>query len=200
MRLDGRVQARKIVAIRPSFFSSSGVHNLCLMGTEAHTHTTSRYSKGALMANTSARTANLLVVDDDPSMVRLLTKIIERELEGEVELTSLVDPKEARQWIESNVVDIMVTDLEMPGIDGLELLRCAKHKNPCTQVLFMTGHSTLGALSNALESGATDYLLKPLDQAEFIELVSDALRRQRRWKEALAGTMAARRKSQAAST
>ena len=59
----------------------------------------------------------------------------------------------------------------MPGPGGLELLRCAKRRNPCTQVLFLTGRSTLEALTDALELGATDYLLKPLDQAELISLV-----------------------------
>jgi DNA-binding NtrC family response regulator len=134
----------------------------------------------------------LLLVDDDSSMVRLLTRIIDRSFGDRVELRSLVDPKEARRWIEENVVDILVTDLEMPGVNGLELLRCAKRRNPCAQVLFITGNSTLEALTDALELGATDYLLKPLDQAELIRLVEDAEERLRRWREALAGTLAGR--------
>ena len=133
----------------------------------------------------------LLLVDDDPSMVRLLTKIIERSFGERVTLHSLTDPKEARGWIEDNVVDILVTDLEMPSVNGLELLRCAKRRNPCTQVLFLTGHSTVDALTDALELGATDYLLKPMDQAELIELVGDADKRLRRWRKALAATLSA---------
>ncbi len=135
------------------------------------------------------KTTTLLLVDDDPSMVRLLNKIIERQFEDEIELTSLTDPKEARTQIEAQIVDILITDLEMPGVNGLELLRCAKRRNPCTQVLFMTGHSTLAALSDALELGATDYLLKPLDQMQLIKLVVDAQERLLRWREALAGTL-----------
>jgi len=131
----------------------------------------------------------LLLVDDDPSMVRLLTKIIEREFAGTIQVTSLVDPAEAKERIEKEVVDILVTDLEMPGIDGLELLQSAKHRNACTQVLFMTGHSTLDALTKALELGATDYLLKPLDQSQVVKLVGDAQERLLRWREALAGTL-----------
>jgi len=135
------------------------------------------------------KTTKLLLVDDDSSMVRLLQKIIERQFEGKIELTSLTDPKEARRQIEAQIVDILVTDLEMPGVNGLELLRCAKRRNPCTQVLFMTGHSTLDALTDALELGATDYLLKPLDQMQLIKLVGDAQERLLRWREALAGTL-----------
>ena len=134
------------------------------------------------MTQTFNHSTKLLLVDDDPSMVRLLVKVIERSFGDRMELQSLTDPKEARHWIEDNVVDVLVTDLEMPGVNGLELLRCAKRRNPCTQVLFLTGHSTLDALTDALELGATDYLLKPLDQAELIALVEDAEKRLRRWR------------------
>ena len=141
------------------------------------------------MTQTLNRPTKLLLVDDDPSMIRLLTRIIERQFEGAIELTSLVDPKEARKRIEEQLIEILITDLEMPGINGLELLRCAKRRNACTQVLFMTGHSTLDALTDALEAGATDYLLKPLDQEQLIKLVGDTQERLVRWREALSGTL-----------
>jgi DNA-binding NtrC family response regulator len=141
----------------------------------------------------------LLLVDDDPSMVRLLTRIIDRSFGNRVQLRSLTDPEEAHRWIEDDVVDILVTDLEMPGVDGLELLRCTKRRNPCAQVLFITGHSTLEAIIGALELGATDYLLKPLDQAELIAFVEDAEKRLRRWRGSLAGTLAAAHERRAVS-
>jgi DNA-binding NtrC family response regulator len=130
----------------------------------------------------------LLLVDDDPSMVRLLAKIIDRSFGDNVEMQSLTDPTKARDAIEKDLIDILVTDLEMPGISGLGLLQYAKCRNPLTQVLFMTGHSSLEPLLNALELGATDYLLKPLDQAEFIEILEQAQKRVQRWRLALAGT------------
>jgi len=141
------------------------------------------------MTITLARTTQLLVIDDDPSMARLLKTVIQRQFEDEIELTSLTDPRDARKRIEGQMFDILITDLEMPGVNGLELLRCAKRRNPCTQVLFITGHSTLDALTDALELGATDYLLKPLDQAQLVKLVKDAQERLLRWREALAGTL-----------
>lgn len=140
------------------------------------------------MLQTYKRLSELLLVDDDPAMVRLLRRIVDRTFGTRMHLHSLTDPKEARRWIEEHVVDILITDLEMPGVSGLELLRCAKRRNPCAQVLFVTGHSTLDALTDALELGASDYLLKPLDQAELIALIEDAEKRQQRWREALAGT------------
>ncbi len=149
------------------------------------------------MTHMPSHSTKLLLVDDDPSMVRLLTAMIMQSFGDQIELKSLTDPEDARQWIETEVVDILITDLEMPGINGLELLRWAKRRNACTQVLFMTGNSTLDALNDALESGATDYLLKPLNQTELIRLVKDAQERQLRWKKALAGTLANERAGRA---
>lgn len=134
----------------------------------------------------------LLLVDDDPSMVHLLAKIIDRSFGDDIEMQSLTDPTKARDAIEKYLIDILVTDMEMPGVNGLGLLRCAKRRNSLTQVLFMTGHSSLDALSDALELGATDYLLKPLDQAEFIEILGQSQKRVQRWRQALAGTFGAR--------
>jgi DNA-binding NtrC family response regulator len=141
----------------------------------------------------------LLLVDDDPMIIRLLTRVIERSLAGEVEVASLSDPGAACRHLEQELVDIVVTDLEMPGVNGLEILGCAKRWNPCTQVLFVTGHTTLDALTEAMERGASDYLLKPLDHTEFLEVVREALKRCRRWRKALAWTLATRRRASHAS-
>ncbi len=132
--------------------------------------------------------STLLLVDDDPSMVRLLAKVIERSLGDQVKIETLTDPVEALSRIESGGVEILLTDLEMPGVDGLDLLKSAKSRNAYTQVLLLTGHSTRDALLEALESGATDYLLKPVDQEQLLELVSQAYSRLQRWQLVLAET------------
>ena len=147
------------------------------------------------MPHPSNRTTQLLLIDDDPSMVRLLTTVLKREFHDDIEIVALEKPLVALQWIQYHVVDILITDLEMPEVNGLDLLKAAKRRNACTQVFFMTGHSTLDALVDAMELGATDYLLKPLDQMELIEVIKDARKRLRRWQEALAGTMATRQDS-----
>lgn len=140
------------------------------------------------------RKTKLLLVDDDPAMVRLLAKIIDRSFGDSMEMQSLTDPAMARNVLENDLIDILLTDLEMPGTNGLGLLRCAKRTNPLTQVLFMTAHSSPDALTDALELGATDYLLKPFDQAELVDLLEQAQRRVQRWRQALAGTLSARAK------
>ncbi len=76
----------------------------------------------------------------------------------------------------------------MPNIEGLELLRTTKRRNARTQVLLLTGSSSATALLEALENGANDYLLKPVDHKELISLVKDVHQRLVRWQGALANT------------
>jgi DNA-binding NtrC family response regulator len=131
----------------------------------------------------------LVLIDDDPSMVRCLASIIHRAFHDDIEMLSFSEPTIAQDYLERELVHIVVTDLEMSQIDGLALLRMAKHRNPCAQVLLVTGHSSVDALLAALEYGASDYLLKPIDEALFIQLIRDALARVSRWQKALAGTL-----------
>ena len=140
------------------------------------------------MVSSSSRKAKILLIDDDPAMVRLLTKFVERAFGDRTLIESLTDPREARARLNESVVDILITDLEMPGISGLELLRSAKRRNAFTQVLFITGQSSQDALLDALELGATDYLLKPVEHDGFLELIEQALLRHQRWRVALSET------------
>ena len=137
----------------------------------------------------------LLLIDDDPAMVRLLTALLERSLGDKIEIESFTDPTAAERRLGTGEVDILLTDLEMPELNGLELLRCAKKRNAATQVLLLTGHSTHEALLNALELGAADYLLKPVDEAALIELVGQAHGRAVRWRRTLVETWRRKRKS-----
>ena len=95
-----------------------------------------------------------------------------------MQLHSLTNPKDARCWIEQNLVDILVPDLEMPGVNGLELLRPPQSGRILAQVLFVTGHSTLEALTDALELGAHGLLVEAAgssrgDRALWRTLISD---------------------------
>jgi DNA-binding NtrC family response regulator len=137
---------------------------------------------------TSTHASRLLLIDDDGSMVRFLSEVIRAGLGDQIVLEPLTDPETARQRIDHGGVDILLTDLEMPGVDGLSLLRTAKQRNAFTQVLFLTGHSTQDALLDALELGATDYLLKPVDREQLLNIVGQAHGRGTRWRQALAET------------
>jgi two-component system response regulator YesN len=135
----------------------------------------------------------ILLVDDDPQMIRIILAMLKKQLPDDVVITTVTCPMQASALVESAVVDLLITDLQMPGLDGLELMRMAKRRNVWTQVLVITGHTNLLALTSVLEAGAVDYLLKPIDPTALREIVQDAVRRIQRWRLALAGTLAARR-------
>lgn len=138
----------------------------------------------------SERPVRVLLVDDDPQILRFLQAVLESGLPESVRIDSTTDPEVARHYLRTDVIDILVTDLEMPGLDGLELLRLAKQTNAWTQVLLITAHSRASALADAMELGASDYLLKPLDRALLEEVIGEMCRHVRRWRQALAGTLA----------
>jgi DNA-binding response OmpR family regulator len=117
--------------------------------------------------------------------VRLLTKIVGMSFSGRLDMTAMTDSTEARRWIDQRHPDLAITDLEMPRASGLDILRAAKHCNPTAQVLLLTGRSSTQALLDALEYGASDYLIKPLDPVAIVELLREAIQRIDRWRIAL---------------
>lgn len=147
---------------------------------------------------TNPNPTSLLVVDDDPMIVQLIRRIVESTDDLDMRIETLTDPAEATQVLSDTVVDVLLTDLEMPQIDGIELLRFAKSRNALTQVLFLTGHSTQDTLLGALEFGAADYLLKPIDREQLVARLQEAQSRKRRWQQALGEVWKKRRKQVAA--
>lgn len=133
---------------------------------------------------TQVRKLNLTIIDDDPQMVRFLETVIRRELDPILNIQVYTDPLLGRAALDQCCCDVLLTDLQMPDINGLDLLRFTKRRNSWTQVLFMTAHSSWDAIAEAIDHGASDYLLKPVNQVELIELLSQAHGRFTRWQTA----------------
>lgn len=131
----------------------------------------------------------MLLVDDDESVVRWLTVVIGRAFQGRVDLTALTDPVAAESWANSNSPDLVLTDLEMPVVDGFEILKCAKRRNPYCQVIIHSGHFSAEALHRALKLEAADYISKSVGSKELLDVLEHAYRRNIRWKQALAGVV-----------
>ena len=132
--------------------------------------------------------ATVLAIDDDESLLRLIHTSCRVAFGDQVSVETAVDPVRALQRVDEGGLDVVITDLEMPNIDGLAILRTAKRRNAATQVIVLTGHSTHEALLGALEGGAADYVLKPIDPRELAELVKQAILRGARWRQTLAST------------
>ena len=141
------------------------------------------------MTDNEQSVLNLLVVDDDPAILRLVTTFLNADLGDRVEIVGMSAPSAAKDWLSENRCDILISDIEMPGIDGLEMLRYAKQMNAWTQVVFMTGHSKWGHITEAVENGASDYLLKPIDRAELTTLIRQTCDRCTRWQTAVYGAI-----------
>jgi DNA-binding NtrC family response regulator len=102
----------------------------------------------------------ILVVDDEPSMVDSICRYLKRE--GLV-AQGLSDPLAALQELESPDFGVLVTDILMPGMDGVGLLRAAKKKNPFLQVILMTGQVRMNYLLEGFAAGATNCFFKPFE-------------------------------------
>lgn len=137
------------------------------------------------------RKLKMLIVDDDPLIVRLVEAILQNSDYADVlDYVSYTDPVLATEWIDNNSCDLVLTDFEMPKIDGIDILKTVRQKNAWTQVVFLTAHSTIDRLTNAMQQGASDYLMKPLDRSELLEVVGNLVQRMKRWNKSARSTLA----------
>ncbi|MFP4616183.1 MAG: sigma-54-dependent transcriptional regulator [Thiohalorhabdus sp.] len=122
------------------------------------------------------RLPRILVCEDDPKMCELVASVL-KPLEAEV--VGLTDSQEALDYLERSRVEVVVTDLKMPRVDGLDVLRFAKQQDSSVQVVMITGYGTVESAVEALKSGAYDYIRKPFDNAELYHTVGRALEHNR---------------------
>ncbi|MDO9083455.1 MAG: response regulator, partial [Humidesulfovibrio sp.] len=120
----------------------------------------------------------ILLVDDEPDFAQGLARLIQAGF-PEVECVLAASSAEALEQLGSGVIELMLTDLRMPGLDGQELLRQALTADPNLTVLMLTGHGSVEAAVAALKAGAYDFLTKPVDQGELFRAVAKGLDRAR---------------------
>jgi two-component system response regulator HydG len=114
----------------------------------------------------------VLVVDNDPEMVRLL----QREFAGEGwTVEGATSGATALETLKNEDVEVVLTDLVMDGVDGIELLRAAQRHEPAPRVILMTAYGSLETAIEAMRHGAYDYLTKPFKLAEATLAVKRAL-------------------------
>ena len=124
----------------------------------------------------------VLLVDDEQKFVEALSERLQmRDLENE----TAYDGEEAMSFVNDKEPDVMVLDLKMPGIDGMEVLRRVKKKFPAIRVIILTGHGTDRDEEESRRIGIFDYLNKPVD----IELLVSRIKAAHRDK--IEGSMAA---------
>jgi PAS domain S-box-containing protein len=117
---------------------------------------------------------HILVVDDEPGVVAACVRTLNRA--GYI-AEGVGDSKTALDRLNREVFDLLLTDIRMPGRDGLELLALAKEVDPHLSVVMVTGYGTMDDALRAIRLGAQGFLLKPFEPDELVETVEDTLRR-----------------------
>jgi DNA-binding NtrC family response regulator len=107
----------------------------------------------------------ILVVDDEDSVRDVLSQVLE---EGGFKVTEAANGSEALVQLEKTPFPLVITDIVMPEMTGIELLKNIKNRYPSTEVIIITSHASLGTAVEALRCGAYDYLFKPFKDLDLI--------------------------------
>lgn len=124
----------------------------------------------------------ILVVDNEIETCRALKRYLENESGYNVEFET--DPADALERIKHERFQIVLTEMMMQGIDGIELLRKIKKVDELVQVIMMTTSPTVDRVIACLETGVSDYIMKPFgDLAEVKKIVDQVASKLKRWRE-----------------
>lgn len=118
--------------------------------------------------------ARILIVDDDPALLEALPEALRLRMHG-VEIDTCESASAALEHIEAIDYDAIVTDIKMPGMDGLALLAAIRERWPEIPTLLITGHGERDLASRALRGGAYDYISKPIDRDHLIASLERAI-------------------------
>ena len=130
----------------------------------------------ALPATTEGAAARVLVVDDEPSVVEVFREFLSEQGYG---LTLAASGEEAVRRLPECRPDIILTDLNLPGVSGLEVMRSAKSIDPEVCVVVVTGYASASTAIDALRQGAYDYVTKPFDLGDVLQIVERGLANRR---------------------
>jgi DNA-binding NtrC family response regulator len=116
----------------------------------------------------------VLLVDDEVDFVKTLAKRLKR---NELSVQAVHNGEDALRHLADNPTDVVVLDMKMPGMDGIEALREIKARQPIVEVIMLTGHASVEAAIGGMELGAFDYLMKPVEFEELLYKIQDAHRK-----------------------
>jgi len=120
-------------------------------------------------------TARILVVDDEPNIRLPLVRAL--ELSG-YSAAGAESGQRALEMLRAARYDVIVLDMRLPGLDGMEVMRAARQIQADLIILVLTGHATLQSAITAVKAGASDYLLKPIGTQGIIDAIRAALQKQ----------------------
>jgi YesN/AraC family two-component response regulator len=113
----------------------------------------------------------VLIVDDEPLILNGLVKIVREIAPVGTEVREALNAPEALETMKVYLPDVTITDINMPEMNGFELLGEARREGLCERFIILTGYDEFEYVRQALRSGVVDYLLKPLDKEEIAALL-----------------------------
>jgi DNA-binding NtrC family response regulator len=119
----------------------------------------------------NANKLRIMVLDDEPIVCKRLKPALEKQ---GYEVDAFTQSSEAMEQIKQVEYDIIITDLKMKGIDGMQLLSEAKHRSPKTEVIVITGFATMETAKESFHKGVFDFIAKPFKLSEIQDVVSRA--------------------------
>jgi len=118
----------------------------------------------------------VLVVDDEEVVLRSVRKVLKNDEEHEFQIDAALSAAEGLDFMRGGKYDVVVTDLMMPGIDGLEFIDRIRRGHSETRIVMITGYATMRTALQALRKGAFDYIAKPFTKEELRSVVKNAAR------------------------
>jgi DNA-binding NtrC family response regulator len=116
----------------------------------------------------------VLLVDDESEFLDTLVKRIKKR---NVNAHGVASGEEALAFLNQQPVDVVVLDVRMPGMDGIQALREIKQHYPLIEVIMLTGHASLEVAIEGMELGAFDYMMKPIEIDELLYKLQDAYKK-----------------------
>lgn len=113
----------------------------------------------------------VLIVDDE---VEFLDTLAKRLSKRKLQVSCSTSGEDAIRILKDRPFDVVILDVKMPGMDGIEALREIKRMRPLVEVIMLTGHANVEVAIQGMELGAFDYLMKPIDIDELLYKVQDA--------------------------
>jgi DNA-binding NtrC family response regulator len=125
--------------------------------------------------------AKILLVDDEVPFVETMIK---RLTKREMEVIAAYNGPEALDTLKRQArIEVVILDVKMPGMDGIETLAEIKKAHPLVEVIMLTGHATVESAIEGMKRGAFDYLMKPCDIEVLVSKVAEAAAKKRRHEE-----------------
>lgn len=112
---------------------------------------------------------NMIIVDDEPLIIESLSLALKEIQSGFNLVASFTNPMKALNYIRDNTVHLVITDIKMPQMTGIDLAKEISQNYPKTKIMFLTAYSEIEYAQQAIKYNAEAYLLKPIDMSEFTE-------------------------------